>query len=156
AVGVSPADLASKLAASWCRARSRSSVNTPCASGVQPFTILRTLPKDSVVMIETQTREFGGSVSHVYFRRPYAGLCILSPCKSCLTWRLVSKRGSSKHSRFLGLWQFSSLSNAFWCPSGCSTSSAFWLRHGIPFLRQSEPRGLGFIRYGSFRFSLLS
>ena len=29
AVGDSPADLASKLAASWCRARFRSSVNTP-------------------------------------------------------------------------------------------------------------------------------
>jgi len=37
-------------------------VNTPWESGVQPFTKLRTLPKDSVVMIETQTRELGGSV----------------------------------------------------------------------------------------------
>src|ERR1700733_136524 len=67
AVGESPADLVLKPTTSWCRAWSRSSVNTPWASGVQPLSRVRTLPNDSGVMTETQIREFGGSVRSSFF-----------------------------------------------------------------------------------------
>src|SRR5437899_848899 len=63
ATGDIPEDFVSKLDASCRRARLRSSVNTPRASGVQPFRTSCTPPKESVEIIETQTRLFAGSVS---------------------------------------------------------------------------------------------
>src|ERR1700752_4037310 len=62
ATGDIPDDLTSKLEASSRRARLRPSVKTPCASGVQTLRTSPAPPKESVEMLDTQTRVFSGSV----------------------------------------------------------------------------------------------
>src|SRR5438445_13895883 len=59
ATGDIPEDFPSKPEASWRRARLRSSVNTPRASGVQPLRISWIPPNESVEMTATQTQLFG-------------------------------------------------------------------------------------------------
>jgi hypothetical protein len=58
AIGAKPEAFVSNDDASCLRARVRLSVNTPCASGVQPFRISRTDPNDSVVIVDTTTRYY--------------------------------------------------------------------------------------------------
>jgi hypothetical protein len=66
AMGDIAEDFLSKLKISGRRARLRSSVNSPRASGVQPFRTYRTPPKESLEIISTQTRVFGGSVMRIF------------------------------------------------------------------------------------------
>src|SRR5882724_3917122 len=63
AAGDMPDEFFSKVEASWCRARFRSSVKTPRDSGVQPLTTSRMPPKESTEMVDTQTRLLAGSLS---------------------------------------------------------------------------------------------
>ena len=63
AIGATPLALFSNAEANCCRARRKSSVNTPRAAGVQPLRSSCELPKDSVEISETTTRLLGGSVT---------------------------------------------------------------------------------------------